>query len=277
MEWFKVNGFNLIYGSLRLDPPIHQLAFIKLLALASVSRVPGVVCIADKVPYPLDVLATTLGIPQDELQKAIDYNVLPEQDRLKINEWGGIEITKWAEYQSKSYLRVRKHREKKRIEENRKEESVCNASVTSCNNDVTMFDTFWEKYPRKVGKGDARKSFEKISPDSILLDKILAAIENQKNNPQWLKDKGQYIPHPTTWLNQERWLDEVDVKIRPVVDKQKELEKKKEKQRQDYEPYFMSISESTLKSYLEDKFYKGIDVIWLIQEVLEKRFSKKEG
>ena len=59
MEWFKVNGYNLIYGSLRLDPPIHQLVFIKLLALTSISRVPGVVCIADKVPYPMDVLELT--------------------------------------------------------------------------------------------------------------------------------------------------------------------------------------------------------------------------
>jgi hypothetical protein len=27
-------------------------------------------------------------------------------------------------------------------------------------------------------------------------------------DPQWLKDKGQFIPHPTTYLNNAGWLDE---------------------------------------------------------------------
>ena len=161
MEWFKVNGYNLIYGSLRLDPPIHQLVFIKLLALTSISRVPGVVCIADKVPYPMDVLAATLGIDQKELEQAIEYHCLSEQNRLKLNDWGGIEIINWAHYQSKSYLRVKKHREKKKIEaatlkeeeEKRRrrevEERACNAPVTKRNAPVTNNHSEYEKLKEK--------------------------------------------------------------------------------------------------------------------------------
>ena len=70
------------------------------------------------------------------------------------------------------------------------------------------FDTFWREYPRKVGKGDARKKFAKALTKTSL-DKIMAALERVKESDQWTKDGGQFIPHPATWLNQERWDDEV--------------------------------------------------------------------
>ena len=38
---------------------------------------------------------------------------------------------------------------------------------------------------------------------------MLKAIEKQKGSEQWTKDNGQYIPHPSTWLNQSRWEDEL--------------------------------------------------------------------
>ena len=35
-------------------------------------------------------------------------------------------------------------------------------------------------------------------------------LERQVTSADWLKNNGQYIPYPTTWLNGERWNDEVD-------------------------------------------------------------------
>ena len=37
---------------------------------------------------------------------------------------------------------------------------------------------------------------------------MLDAIEKWKQTDQWNEDKGQYIPHPATWINQRRWEDE---------------------------------------------------------------------
>ena len=34
---------------------------------------------------------------------------------------------------------------------------------------------------------------------------------------QWKKDGGQFIPHPATWLNQEGWDDEPEIKIASVA------------------------------------------------------------
>jgi len=43
-----------------------------------------------------------------------------------------------------------------------------------------------------------------------LMETIMSALRKQKNTEQWLKDNGKFIPHPTTWLNQARWEDEVE-------------------------------------------------------------------
>jgi len=60
-----------------------------------------------------------------------------------------------------------------------------------------------------VGKGKAEDWFRKNKPDSSLVDKMIIAIKQQKESVQWVKDNGQYIPNPATWLNQKRWEDEV--------------------------------------------------------------------
>lgn len=68
------------------------------------------------------------------------------------------------------------------------------------------FEAFWFAYPRKVGKGAAERAWRKVPPDH--LDRILAAVATQSQSDQWRKDGGQFIPHPSTWLNQRRWEDE---------------------------------------------------------------------
>ncbi len=79
--------------------------------------------------------------------------------------------------------------------------------IDDASNDASLFDQFWQAYPRKVGKDAAKKSFDKRSPDADLLAKMLRAIDVQSKSVDWLKDGGQFIPHPATWLNQGRWMD----------------------------------------------------------------------
>ena len=71
------------------------------------------------------------------------------------------------------------------------------------------FNEFWAAYPRKVGKGGAQKVWSKIKPTAELHAKILAAVDIAKRSVEWQKDNGKFIPHPTTWLNQGRWDDEL--------------------------------------------------------------------
>ena len=70
------------------------------------------------------------------------------------------------------------------------------------------FDQFWRLYPKKRSKGQAEKTWVKISPDDELYKQILAGLENAKKSIDWQKDGGQYIPYPSTWLNAKGWEDE---------------------------------------------------------------------
>ena len=79
---------------------------------------------------------------------------------------------------------------------------------SSSNDEVDYyFDQLWSLYPRKVGKGQARKAFKAASKKADfydLLPKLMDYVQTLEG-----KDK-QYIPHLATWLNGERWEDEVE-------------------------------------------------------------------
>lgn len=79
------------------------------------------------------------------------------------------------------------------------------------------FDSFWNAYPRKIGKAAAFKKWQSLKKNLPSIDRVLESIETQKQTDQWKKDGGQFIPHPATWLNQGRWDDE----IKPEQDQNK--------------------------------------------------------
>ena len=70
------------------------------------------------------------------------------------------------------------------------------------------FNQFYEAYPKKVGRDAALKSWEKVKPP---IDDVIYALAWQKQSEQWHKNNGQFIPNPSTYLNQGRWKDEAPV------------------------------------------------------------------
>lgn len=74
------------------------------------------------------------------------------------------------------------------------------------------FLEFWEEYPkgRKRSKPTAWRAWKKLRPDAALRATILNALRKHSQSADWLKDGGQFIPYPATWLNQRRWEDEID-------------------------------------------------------------------
>ena len=77
------------------------------------------------------------------------------------------------------------------------------------------FDRFWKAYPLKKAKQAALKAWKKINPDKQFAETIISAVEKQKRWEDWIRDNGQYIPNPATWLNQGRWEDEERRKAKP--------------------------------------------------------------
>jgi hypothetical protein len=70
-----------------------------------------------------------------------------------------------------------------------------------------MFDEFWALYPRKVAKAVARKAFARLTEQQQL--DACKAIDDHIVYWKVKEVELEFIPHPSTWLNGERWEDEL--------------------------------------------------------------------
>jgi hypothetical protein len=77
------------------------------------------------------------------------------------------------------------------------------------------FDVWWSAYPKRVGKSTTKAAYaravKKLGSDSAaagatLLEKLQAHVALWRKNSEFPR----YVPHPTTWLNQGRWDDELE-------------------------------------------------------------------
>ena len=69
------------------------------------------------------------------------------------------------------------------------------------------FENFWSQYPKKVGKLTAKRSWEKLSQENQ--QKALEAIVEHRKYWSAKGTDWEFIPHASTWLNQERFEDEL--------------------------------------------------------------------
>ena len=69
------------------------------------------------------------------------------------------------------------------------------------------FENFWQQYPKKVGKLTAKRSWEKLSQENQ--QKALEAIVEHRKYWSAKGTEWEFICHASTWLNQERFEDEL--------------------------------------------------------------------
>lgn len=66
---------------------------------------------------------------------------------------------------------------------------------------------FWPVYPRKVGKAAAEKAWAALNPSAEQVAELVAALRAQIDAGLGAREP-EFIPHPATWINGKRWLDE---------------------------------------------------------------------
>jgi hypothetical protein len=106
--------------------------------------------------------------------------------------------------------------EKKDIGGYEKKDTHNNTSINNTSNNTyiySLFSEFYNLYPRKVNKKKAQEKYYSIlkkskNPEETAND-ILEGLKRYIDF--WERDKTelQFIPHPTTWLNGERWNDDL--------------------------------------------------------------------
>ena len=92
-----------------------------------------------------------------------------------------------------------------------KEEKI--PSVSRSSEAERHFDEFWDLYPRKQGKGAAKRKFLTVSKTTQFSD-LMDGLRRSIDHWEAKGTEPQFIPLPATWLNQGRWEDELgDTKL----------------------------------------------------------------
>lgn len=214
------------------------LIWVMLLTMAGRCNSGGMIFLTENIPYTPKMLADELDFEESTVQLALE--ALERLGMIRRDADGILAVTGWEEHQNIEGMDRIREQTRKRVAEHRSRKkqselpdrygnvtvTVCNATDKEedidreedkyidinntcpfCDVQEADFEAFWKVYPKKVAKKEAFKAFKKIkTPVSVLID----AVEKQKKSEQWTRDHGQYIPYPTTWLNQERWIMEDD-------------------------------------------------------------------
>lgn len=69
-----------------------------------------------------------------------------------------------------------------------------------------VFTDFWTLYPKRVARFDAEKAWKKLT--AVQRVEALTALCSWRS--VWIAEgRGQFVPHAATWLNGQRWEDEL--------------------------------------------------------------------
>ncbi len=69
------------------------------------------------------------------------------------------------------------------------------------NKEITLFDEFWDAYPRKIDKAKALKAF-KSALKRTTMETIMAGVKAYTNDPT---RKPEFTKYPASWLNADAW------------------------------------------------------------------------
>lgn len=167
--------------------------------------------------YVMTETIKCIGSESASAERVRKHRELKEQKRkaLQCNTQvtiSNIEIEKDKEIDLEVEIEEELEKEKKEAKP-QAPNGVARTSTKNNDNDIltyeeVAFKEFWAAYPKKVNKKGAFKAFKNIKNLKAEMPLIMAALERFKNSKEWLKDNGQFIPYPTTFINQERWQDE---------------------------------------------------------------------
>lgn len=71
-----------------------------------------------------------------------------------------------------------------------------------------VFESFWNLYPSKKAKKKCEEIWKRRKLDLIAVEIIAKLQVQRQKDDQWIRG---FIPNPTTYLNQDRWNDEISV------------------------------------------------------------------
>lgn len=109
-----------------------------------------------------------------------------------------------------------------------KDNNTVNNTPNITVNNIDHFESFWTVYPRKVGKAQARKSWDKLNLNDDTVKMIAENIATRIKYGEWSDSNKTFIPHASTYLNNARWEDEVEQQVVKTTQTRPEQIKKRD-------------------------------------------------
>ncbi len=209
IRWIKISVNLFSDDKIRLIRAMEHgdkmiLIWLQLLLLAGRVNQDGLLVLSNtEVPYTEEMMASQFEVDLDILHGALEV----------FKQFGMVEIiddiyhiANWSKHQAVDGMEKIREQTRERVRKYRKKTETPKKEP---DRQKERFERFWAVYPKKVGKGAAEKAFAKYKPSEELTERMIRAVEAAKRSAAWLREDGQYIPNPATWLNQRRWEDEL--------------------------------------------------------------------
>ena len=145
------------------------------------------------------VISKQLKINESKIQRILKTFKIEQQIEQQTNpRCRLISVLNWSEYQQSEQV----------IEQQVNNKRTLNKNVKNIKNIyIDQFNEFWNLYDKKVSRAKAQSSYMSAIKKTDH-DTIMSALTKQK--VLWEGRDKAYIKHPTTWLNQECWNDNLD-------------------------------------------------------------------
>ena len=128
----------------------------------------------------------------------------------------------------KEKLNTPQRKVKDPIKEKFKDNNTVNTTSNITVNNIDHFESFWTVYPRKVGKAQAKKAWDKLNLNDNTVMLIAENIALRIKHGEWSDANKTFIPHASTYLNNARWEDEVEAPTLTKVAKKPDQIKKRD-------------------------------------------------
>lgn len=153
-----------------------------------------------------DKLSYETGLSVREVRTCLERLKSTNEIAIKSNSKGTeIQVVNYDKYQVETNEttneRPANDQQTTTIKERKEKEEV---------KEIYSFDEFWSTYGRSIGKKNCKAKFEKLSDEVKLKIKEVLPLYVQ-STPQVI-----YRKHPLTWLNQECWNDEIEIRFEGV-------------------------------------------------------------
>jgi len=162
-----------------------------------------------------DSLSANTGVSRQSVRTCLNY--LKSTNRITIrstNRYSIISILKWDTYQGdnteinqQDNQQTNQHPTSIQPATNHIEEVKKLKKVKKNPSAYTPeFSSFWEAYPKHIGKQVAFESYQRVVPTYPAED-VIAAAKEYAQKCAHDKTEEKFILHPSTFLNKDRWKD----------------------------------------------------------------------